>query len=358
MKNSILLFNQENFSGCGEKSTDNIVLITVYPNIETCKDRILSENKGKAGIYQWIHKESGKSYIGSAVDLSNRFRKYFSKSYLNNNKSMYINNALLHHGYSAFSLSILEYLDISGLSKDESKKLILSREQHYIDSLSPEYNILKVAGSSLGYIHTKETLIKMSEVKIGKTLSEETKALLSKALSGENHPMFGGTHSAEAKAKISEARTGTYHSDETKVKMRKPKSEETKTKMSEAKIGRTHTAEIKAKMSEAHKGKTLSAETKALMSKAKTGKFLSEKTKAKLSLVNKGKTRSVESKAKMSQKVFVYTNSTPTILSHEFVSYTEAAKHFSCSIMTISNYIKSGKLFKEKWILYSSTIKE
>ena len=58
------------------------------------------------------------------------------------------------------------------------------------------------------------------------------------------------------------------------------------------------------------------------------------------------------------KKVFVYSNSTPTILSHEFVSCTETANHFSCSIATISNYLKSGKLFKGKWILSTSAIKE
>lgn len=35
---------------------------------------------------------------------------------------MYIYNALLHYGYGAFSLSILEYIDISNLSKEDAKK--------------------------------------------------------------------------------------------------------------------------------------------------------------------------------------------------------------------------------------------
>jgi len=33
---------------------------------------------------------------------------------------MYIYNALLVHGYSAFTLTILEYLDITNLSKEEA----------------------------------------------------------------------------------------------------------------------------------------------------------------------------------------------------------------------------------------------
>jgi len=64
------------------------------------------------------------------VDLSKRLRSYYSINYLDRNKSMYICNSLQNHGYSAFSLTILEYIDVSNLSKDESRKLILEREQH------------------------------------------------------------------------------------------------------------------------------------------------------------------------------------------------------------------------------------
>jgi len=51
-----------------------------------------------------------------------------------------------------------------------------------------------------------------------------------------------------------------------------------------------------------------------------------------------------------SKKVFVYSNSTSTILEHEFVSYSEAAKHFKCSIITVSRYLDSGRLFKKQWV--------
>lgn len=51
--------------------------VIVYTNADPEKTRILSDNKGKAGIYQWKHKESGKIYIGSAEDLSRRLSPYF-----------------------------------------------------------------------------------------------------------------------------------------------------------------------------------------------------------------------------------------------------------------------------------------
>lgn len=65
---------------------------------------------------------------------------------------MVINKALLKYGYSKFKLEILEYCDPKELAK---------REQHYIDHLNPEYNVLKTAYSSLGYKHTEKTLVKI-----------------------------------------------------------------------------------------------------------------------------------------------------------------------------------------------------
>lgn len=65
---------------------------------------------------------------------------------------MIINKALLKYGYSEFKLEILEYCDPKELAK---------REQYYMDQLYPEYNVLKIAYSSLGYKHTEKTLIKV-----------------------------------------------------------------------------------------------------------------------------------------------------------------------------------------------------
>lgn len=171
-----------------EKNNNNnksFVPLIVYDSIEINKSEILSDNKGKTGIYLWTHKESNKMYVGSAVDLFKRFSSYFSKAYIFKRKT-FIFNALLHHGYSSFNLSILEYVDISNLSKEDARKLILEREQFYINSLSPEYNILKIAGSSLGLAHSTESKEKMRKLK-----TEETKKLMSIAKSKANHPNFG-----------------------------------------------------------------------------------------------------------------------------------------------------------------------
>jgi len=64
---------------------------------------------------------------------------------------MIIYKALIKYGYSNFSLEILEHCDLS---------IAISREQYYLDLLKPSYNILKTAGSSLGFRHSEKTLAK------------------------------------------------------------------------------------------------------------------------------------------------------------------------------------------------------
>lgn len=64
----------------------------------------------------------------------------------------HIRNALLKYGYSKFSLEILEYCEGSET---------IRKEQKYLDLLNPEYNILKSAGSTLGFKHSKETIAKL-----------------------------------------------------------------------------------------------------------------------------------------------------------------------------------------------------
>lgn len=65
----------------------------------------------------------------------------------------------------------------------------IEREQYYIDLYKPEYNILKLAGSRLGYTHTKETLAKLKNRKV----SVEWRFLMSEKSKGDKNPMFGRT---------------------------------------------------------------------------------------------------------------------------------------------------------------------
>lgn len=42
----------------------------MYDYVLNDKAKILGENKQKCGIYKWVYKINGKSYVGSSVNLS------------------------------------------------------------------------------------------------------------------------------------------------------------------------------------------------------------------------------------------------------------------------------------------------
>ena len=135
----------------------NIMPVVTYSNADKDKSIIYEENKNKSGIYRWNNLITSKSYIGSSISLSNRFSNYYSLAYLKRRVgkgSSIIYNSLLKHGYNNFSLDILEYCESS---------VLIKREQYYLDTLKPKYNILKIAGSSLGYKHSSDTLLKFKE---------------------------------------------------------------------------------------------------------------------------------------------------------------------------------------------------
>lgn len=135
--------------------------------------------------------------------MSIRLSKYYSPSQLKFWDN-YLSRALILDTYSAFSLFILEFINIADLSKEDSRKLIFEREQYYLDLIFSKdgpntYNILKVAGSLLGYNHSDETIVKIREAKIG-----EHSHMFGQT--GNNHPRFGKIHFAEAQVKMSVAK--------------------------------------------------------------------------------------------------------------------------------------------------------
>lgn len=140
--------------------------VVIYTNPDAHKGLILKQNKGKSGVYRWIQKDSGKSYIGSSSMLNDRFRRYFNHSYLSSSKrgASLICKALLKYGYVGFRLEILEYCP---------RAILLAREQFYLDKFNPEYNILKIAGSNLGYKHSEASLELMSLASKSRNESEE-----------------------------------------------------------------------------------------------------------------------------------------------------------------------------------------
>jgi group I intron endonuclease len=81
---------------------------------------------------------------------------------------------LLKYGYSKFKLEVLKYC---------SPAKCLKWEQKFLNFLKPEYNILQIAGSLLGFKHSEKTLNQLR----GRKRSLEHKAKISASMFGKNN---------------------------------------------------------------------------------------------------------------------------------------------------------------------------
>lgn len=172
------------------------------------------------GIYCWTNKVNGKKYIGQAVNLKARKRKFCNWNNLIY-AGDYINQARIKYNSNEYwDYEILEYCDEQQLN---------DREIYYISFYKTnikEFGYNLTEGGSLGY-----------------TFTEDVKQKLSERMKGKNNPMFGKCLSEEHKKKISKGNKG------------KSISEETKRKMSEFHKGLTMSKDIKLKISNTLKGR-------------------------------------------------------------------------------------------------------
>ena len=107
------------------------------------------------GIYK-IETSDNKCYVGS-TERTFRHRWTGHLHYLRNNKhhSQYLQNVFNKYGEDNLTFSVLEVV--------ENKDDVIEREQYWIDLLQPVFNVLKVAGSTVGYQHTPEWRLKRSK---------------------------------------------------------------------------------------------------------------------------------------------------------------------------------------------------
>lgn len=145
----------------------------------------------KSGIYQIINEVNGHFYIGSSKNIKNRWQQW--KSVFRHQKikyKSYLYNAVQKYGIENFTFIIIEECE-------PSKVALESLEQHYIDSMKPEYNLMRVARN--GFQHAPETI-------------ERMKTTLLSGRSGGKKAMENGTHifltgvSKETRQKIAQTK--------------------------------------------------------------------------------------------------------------------------------------------------------
>lgn len=197
------------------------------------------------GIYQIVCVPSGKRYVGSSIQI--RVRRYQHRSDLRGGYhcNPHLQNAWNKYGEGAFTFTILEECTCDEL---------IAREQHYIDTLHPEFNVNLIVDAP---------------------------------------PMRGKTMSAEHKAKISAANTGRVMSEETKSKLRK------------SALGRKHTPETRAKMSASKLGRAQSESHRSAITTAHRSRSanMSDEDRRQIGLKNVGKKRTPEQRARISASI-------------------------------------------------------
>jgi len=99
------------------------------------------------GVYVYRLKlNKNKIYTGSAVNIAQRFRQHRYKCYVytKNNNKLY--NLVQKYGWDNIEYGILEKINLSNKDIFLDKKLLLVKEQYYLDKYSPVLSINRLAG--------------------------------------------------------------------------------------------------------------------------------------------------------------------------------------------------------------------
>lgn len=164
-----------------------------------------------SGCYEILNTVNGKRYIGSAVNIATRLKLHRNSLRRGDHHSQALQRAWNKYGEAAF-----KFLPILTCAKS----MLLFYEQQLFNKVKPGYNILSIAGSSLGSKRTPEQCARNGELKRGnknalgqkrtpeqceniaaaqrgKKLSDAHKAKISKA--GKGRPKSAGWKAATAK---------------------------------------------------------------------------------------------------------------------------------------------------------------
>lgn len=109
------------------------------------------------GIYTIENTITLDCYIGSSINLRQRENRHFKDLREGKHHSIILQRAVNKYGIENFEFKVLEFC---------SNEELLSKEQKYMDSMSPLYNICSTAGSPLGVKHSPETCLKKKKYAI------------------------------------------------------------------------------------------------------------------------------------------------------------------------------------------------
>lgn len=206
----------------------------------------------KSGIYQITNITNNHRYIGSSSNLNRRWYTHKTALRKNRHHSIYLQRAWNKYSEASFQFTILELVESVNL---------FEREQYYIDTIKPEYNLGSVGGGDNISKHPKNAEFRKKQSRVqkerySKFTTEQTQQLrdrykkqlnpnwkggktyftcpvcnkeirvsvsgqqtcqVCRDINGSKNPFFGKHHSNDTKTKISNSRKGMKPSNTRKI---------------------------------------------------------------------------------------------------------------------------------------------
>lgn len=267
------------------------------------RNEIFKLTKNMSGCYIWLNRLNSKCYVGSSINLAMRLKFYYSYNTHKLNFSSFIISALLSHGINNFSLIIITI-------PDSNTEEVLKLEQFLIDNYNSEYNILRKAGSRAGHKY-----------------SAESKALMSKSnlkYYTPDYQLFGNGF------------INVYSSDKILLNQY-PSAKEA--------------------------GRELSISDVSIFKYMRTGQLFKNMYYFSKDLLGNNDTNKINEKAlpkslksKSTRPVRIYIYSPDLVLLYEFDSVSESARKLEIPRTTISTYLDTQKVYKDKYLFYTYSL--
>ena len=217
---------------------------------------------GISGIYQIQSKiKPIRIYVGSAINVSKRRQQHTSLL----RRCSHPNKKLQRH-YNKYGEEDLVFSVLLGCEKRE----LTEKEQFFIDSLKPWFNLRPHANSNLGIKFSMGARQNMSKAHIGNKWTESQRVKMIKILTG------------------------------------RPMSEKSRKALDERNKVMRNSPETRDKISKAQIGKKLSAEHKEKLRQVGYKRKQTDEAKLKVSIFQKGRQKSEEEKRKISDGLKKY----------------------------------------------------
>jgi group I intron endonuclease len=171
----------------------------------------MAQHIKRSGVYQIRNTKNGKQYVGSSKDITRRFSEHRCELRKGKHHNKHLQNAWVLYGEDAFVFEITELTACD-------QKILVEREQHYLDTLQPEYNILQQAVLTDVSPETRKKISKVQKgrpsPRKGKTydLPDDVRHRIGSGWRGKNLP-------DEVREKMSEVRKGKGKTDEWREKI-------------------------------------------------------------------------------------------------------------------------------------------